>query len=402
LERAQIKQRQFNINNFHKQSKNAAKATIACNFREAAKALIAVLKEFRFIMPEPRAVEVVTAVQASWDKKHTADRTEDLHEVFLVEVFSALFIINDEDRSGSMDEDEFLTTLASLGYHNFDRHRLLTFMAEYDRDNSGTIDGGEFAMIMVKEFCRTDVPRGVMVDSSTKKPWKCPDEGAVMIEVVFEIDAPSSHDVGNDDGIRTLINGIVNAQTGEQKDVLFQQACQSPYFFFTAEQAQMLFDDSISAGLSKLPLDMIIAIMPQIVNEEQVNRFLDQNLNDQGRLALRVRMGPLYNAFVGLGTGHYFIDFSTTLHTMGAKRLAALSVNESKATRAIGANTSQKGNGSNFRNEMQGVVNKQVPIAVDGQWFADPPDHGELRFDYVSTKRPLIGTLPFLRCVCPV
>ena len=52
---------------------------------------------------------------------------------------------------------------------------------------------------------------------------------------------------------------------------------------------------------------------------------------------------------------------------MGAKRLAALSVHESKATRAIGANTSQKGNGSNFRNEMVGAVNKQSPLAVDGQ-----------------------------------
>lgn len=394
LERAPAKMRQFDLNNFHKQSKIAAKNTISGNFKEASKALVKVLKEFRFTIPEQKAVEVVEAVQEAWQKKQTKDRTEDLHEVYLVEVFSALFIINDDDRSGTMDEDEFLQTLAHLGYKDFDRHRLHQFMAEYDRDNSGSIDGGEFAMIMVKEFCRTDVPRGQVVDASTKKPWRCPDEGAVTIEVAFEIDAPSAHDVGSDDGVMTLISGIVSAQTGEQKDVLFNQACQSPYFFLTADQAQMLFDDSIEAGLSKLPLDMIIAIMPQIVNEEQVNRFLDQNLNDDGKLALRVRMGPLYNAFVGLPTGHYFIDFSSTLHIMGAKRLAALSVNESKATRAIGANTSQKGNGSNFRNEMQGAINKQVPIAVDGQWFANPPDHGEVRFDYVSTKRPLIGTLP--------
>ena len=67
---------------------------------------------------------------------------------------------------------------------------------------------------------------------------------------------------------------------------------------------------------------MIIAIMLQIVNEEQVNRFLDQNLNDAGKLALRVRMGPLYNAFfVGLPTGHYFIDFNTTLHVIRCQRL---------------------------------------------------------------------------------
>ena len=221
-----------------------------------------------------------------------------------------------------------------------------------------------------------------------------PFNGQAIVDVRFEIDEPSAYDVGSDDGIMTLIKGIQSAKTGEQKEILFTQACSSPYFFLTAEQAQILFDDSVEAGLSKLPLDMIIAIMPQIVNEEQVNRFLDANLNDKGKLTLRVRMGPLYNAFIGLPTGHYFIDFGKMLDTMGAKRLAASSVSESKATRVIGANTSQKGNGSNFRNEMKGVWTKQEPIAVDGQWFASPPDHGELRFDYVSTRRPLVGTLP--------
>ena len=32
------------------------------------------------------------------------------------------------------------------------RHQLLTFMSEYDKDLSGSIDGSEFSMIMVHEF----------------------------------------------------------------------------------------------------------------------------------------------------------------------------------------------------------------------------------------------------------
>ena len=39
-------------------------------------------------------------------------------------------------------------------------------------------------------------------------------------EIGFEIDSPSSLDVGSDDGLMTLINGIVEAQTGEQKEIL--------------------------------------------------------------------------------------------------------------------------------------------------------------------------------------
>ncbi len=385
----------FNLNTFVEESKKAAAATIKGDFRAAAKSLEAVLGEFRFKMSYKQRVQVLELVQTSWARKGgSKERTEDLHEVFLIEVFSALFKLNDVNNDETMDADEFLKTLSSLGYKEFDRNAALTLMAEHDRDLSGTIDGSEFAMIMVKEFCRTDLPRGIMVDSATKKPWALPADGIAIVDVSFEIDAPSCYDVGSDDGITTLIKGIQSAKTGEQKDILFAQACTSPYFFLTAEQAQLLFDDSKEAGLSKHPIDMIIAIMPQIVNEEQVNRFLDQNLSESGKLSLRVRMGPLYNAFIGLPTGHYFIDFEKTLDTMGAKRLAALSVSESKATRVIGANTSQKGNGSNFRNEMKGAWGKQEPIAVDGQWFANPPERGELRFDYVSTKRPLVGTLP--------
>ena len=385
----------FNLERFVAASKSAATSTINGEFRAAAKDLQVVLNEFRFIMSNEKRKKVCELVQKSWQRKgKSQERTEDLHEVFLIEVFSALFRLNDVNNDETMDVEEFLETLSSLGYANFDRNAALTLMAEHDRDMSGTIDGSEFAMIMVKEFCRIDLPRGVMVDSITKKPWVLPPEGTAIIDVGFEIDAPSSCDVGSDEGIMTLIKGIQSAKTGEQKDILFAQACRSPYFFLTSEQAQMLFDDAQSAGLSKHPIDMIIAILPQIVNEEQVNRFLDHNLNESGKLSLRVRMGPLYNAFVGLPTGHYFINFEKVLDTLGAKRLAALSVSESKAMRVIGANTSQKGNGSNFRNEMKGTWGKQEPIAVDGQWFAHPPEHGELRFDYVSTRRPLVGTLP--------
>tara|TARA_B110000090_G_scaffold197250_1_gene234991 strand:- start:176 stop:367 length:192 start_codon:yes stop_codon:yes gene_type:complete len=48
-------------------------------------------------------------------------------------------------------------------------------------------------MIMVKEFCRTDMPRGQMVDSTTKKPWVQPEEGIATVDVKFEIDAPSGY-----------------------------------------------------------------------------------------------------------------------------------------------------------------------------------------------------------------
>ena len=55
------------------------------------------------------------------------------------------------------------------------------------------------------------------------------------VELAFEVDSPSSLDVGSDEGLMTLINGIVEAQTGEQKEILFNNAV-SLTFFLSAEQ----------------------------------------------------------------------------------------------------------------------------------------------------------------------
>jgi Ca2+-binding EF-hand superfamily protein len=88
-----------------------------------------------------------------------------LNEVFLFEIFFALFVINDTDFSGTMELDEFLETLASLGRNNFDKDAAKRLMAEYDKDESGSIDANEFGQIMLKEFCSTDIPKGDLVDS---------------------------------------------------------------------------------------------------------------------------------------------------------------------------------------------------------------------------------------------
>ncbi len=61
--------------------------------------------------------------------------------MFLYEVFFSLFVINDADMSGTMDLDEFLETLASLGKTDYDKDAAKRLMGEYDRDDSGKISG---------------------------------------------------------------------------------------------------------------------------------------------------------------------------------------------------------------------------------------------------------------------
>jgi hypothetical protein len=131
-------------------------------------------------------------------------------------------------------------------------------------------------------------------------------------------------------------------------------------------------------------------ILPQIVNEEQTNKFIDTNLNDRGKLALRVKLGQLYNSYVGLHTGHYCIDMKAPEQRNGGRRLGAICVTEGKFAQQAGSNSSQKGNRSNFRNEKLGYS----PVDVTGRWFASVNTTQTLHCDYVSTMKPRKGTIP--------
>jgi hypothetical protein len=64
---------------------------------------------------------------------------------------------------------------------------------------------------------------------------------------------------------------------------------------------------------------------------------------EYGKLELRVQLGPLYNAYVGVPTGHYVIDLEDPAAVKGGVRLGATSVSESHYCKAVGTNTSQRG-----------------------------------------------------------
>lgn len=91
-------------------------------------------------------------------------------------------------------------------------------------------------MIMVSEFCRTDVAKGPMVEKSTKKPWPIPDEGRCVIDMLYECDIPSKLDIGDDFGLENALQAIRDAKTDEQKDVVFLNITSSPYFYFNSHQ----------------------------------------------------------------------------------------------------------------------------------------------------------------------
>ena len=66
-------------------------------------------------------------------------------------------------------------------------------------------------------------------------------------------------------------------------------------------------------------------------------------VTEAGKLELRVRLGPLYNAYVGVPSGHYSLNVEKVADMKGGLRLAATSVSEANYCRVVGTNTSQTG-----------------------------------------------------------
>jgi hypothetical protein len=144
------------------------------------------------------------------------------------------------------------------------------------------------------------------VCSSDLEPWVIPNTGYCVIQLSYQCDVPTLYDVGADHGLDNIIKSIREAKTDDQREILFTNTTSSPYFFLSFDQAQLLFEEM--QILNRLPLDLMASILPQIVNEDQAIKFIDTNLNETGKFHFRLKIGPLYGAFVGLRTGHYSID----------------------------------------------------------------------------------------------
>ena len=155
-------------------------------------------------------------------------------------------------------------------------------------DCSGFIDEAEFVVIFIDEFCRSDTARGELIDSSTHMPYAIPTKGFLLIDMFYQCEKPSIFDVSHDEGILSLIKAIRAAKSDEQRILIFTQATRSPYYYMSASQAFMLFEEMSKYGLAKL--ETMSRVLPQIVNCDQCMKFVDICLKDYEKLSLRVAL----------------------------------------------------------------------------------------------------------------
>ena len=359
---------------------------------KAAELCKTILEQFDLFPDDSLHLSIVDEMLLQIEKKmNETQRRSQYKEDFifsaLYHLFFAIFELNDTDKSGDMDLEEFLNCILCLGVE-FERKYAKKLIRDFDVDKSGFIDNQEFAMIMVNEFCRLDVSRDELCDVSTKKPWVIPTSGTVIMDVHYQCELPSIYDVSHDEGIMGVIKSIREVPEEEQREIIFQNATTSPYFFMSAQQALMLFEEMGKHNESRL--DVLARVLPQLVSPEQCNRFIDSVLNANDKFALRVKMGQSYNVFMGLYSGHYTFDLKHSQKRQEGRALSAVWAEEMMYMRKHKCDTSQRGNYSNFRNETYGGI----PTVITSNWFAGCPTSGKLRLDYISTVKPKSGCWP--------
>ncbi len=134
-----------------------------------------------------------------------------------------------------------------------------------------------FSLVQVTNFCKAESSRGHLVDKATGKPWVVPKTGTACIEITYECALPSSTDVGNDEGVDSVINAMQEAKTQNLKELIFDQGVNSQDFYLTSDQAQMLYDEISATAKDKL--ESLADILPQMVNVDNCLHFLDANLD---------------------------------------------------------------------------------------------------------------------------
>lgn len=70
-----------------------------------------------------------------------------------------------------------------------------------------------------------------------------PSSGFLKIDIEYQCEQASLSDIAHDEGISNVISAIRDSKTEAERIVLFEQAITSPYYYMSAQQALMLYEE---------------------------------------------------------------------------------------------------------------------------------------------------------------
>ncbi|CAK4697956.1 unnamed protein product [Aphanomyces euteiches] len=365
-------------------------------------ALLAVFRTMHMNPTVETLEKVLEKMKATW--------TEDSMD-FTDEFFSAVFELTDTDGSGGIDASELCEIMQTLGLHMTDEESKRA-IAQYDFDNSGTIEDFEFIELMKahmrhhairKSTVGLNPDRFALRDAATSQVWQVPSEGRLEVEFVYEreavLDADLERNRISDAGIAQLIRNIhMQATSPTERLEMLCFAIADSEMLFSAYQALDLLEQC--GGLAKTTRVQAVGhILLQMITPKDAQRLAAITLDLRDRAKLKADLGSAYAVVMGNPTAHFALDLTNKTDRWVACKLAETAHAEKKASKMSKrggivfllldlAYTSQHMNWENFRNES--LDGEKVVLTTS--FFNSLPPSGRLEFDYVSTNRPPRGT----------
>lgn len=97
----------------------------------------------------------------------------------------------------------------------------------------------------------------------TRAPWPIPASGFVRICIAYQCEQAALSDISHDEGISNVIAAIRDSKTEAERMVLFDQAISSPYYYMSAQQALMLYEEVSKHVVGEI--DVISELMHNIL-----------------------------------------------------------------------------------------------------------------------------------------
>lgn len=353
--------------------------------------------------PSSKRVPIELVSVFSDEKKDYFDEATKNHYESLLRIVAAsndikyavrLFQETDEDNSGELNKDEINLLLKNMGM-DLTEERLNDIFTTYDTDGGGMIELPEFLTFLrvstVESTARAkdlvEAPIMKLKSSDAIKPWIPPTYGKLHMKIV---DGFSTKDV-----YRTMSsadkNKMHDCAKGAGSDTL-------KMMFHAIEASRLRLDEGVAMfkimiSESTDRVKVLAKILPQMASPFDVRQLLATTIGKDRMEMLRLKreMGSSMRPLIGFPNGYYVLDMGNVMDRFCVNRLIENSrtyAAKKKASCPLGlgiiGDYSQKGNWSNFRNELH----NGKPVVVDANFATPLPRSGKLEFDFSGTVRP--------------
>ena len=238
-----------------------------------------------------------------------------------------------------------------------------------------------------KKFELPEPPEG---EIWTREDYRLPEKGVLRLRYNPTKRVPRMEQVIDEPMFEALTGMMRDKHVTDQGYGLMKLA--SEEWFFSSRFAGILasmFSDSVTR------VNAMALLMPRVVDLNNWGPLVMTKLSDAECKSLEMKVGELYFFSPSNPTGHYKLELANPHQRVIAKKLIEISSEEKCFRQEHGLiDTSQKGDGDNWRNET--LNGKPWDYDENDEMASRLPTHGTLEFDYVSTSvaHRMVDTTP--------